>query len=146
MSQEQEPSLSDDVERIDRNVDAIGLRVKELGERVDQLEYVVERLVADLPTQKRSKREKMAAVVRHAVKHGNRGPGGVSVTKAGAAGAADCSKRHALNLFDDLGEQFPWAEKETHDGQARLTVDMGGEDAETFIGRITDAFPEVAEE
>lgn len=118
---------------------------EELNERVDQLEYTIEQLVTDLPTQKKSKREKMAAIVRYAVENGGKTPRGVNISKEAAAGAANCSPRHVLNLFGDLDEQFQWAHKVT-EPRASLGIDLGGEDRETFLEDVAQSFPEVARE
>lgn len=121
-------------------------RIDQLEERMDQLEHGWAQLVTDLPTSKRSKREKMYAVCSYAIENGRTWSGGASVSRDAAAGAADCSTRHALNLFDDLDEEFAWAEKDVSGDQGKLTIDTGDRSTAAFLELLTSAFPEVDEE
>lgn len=118
---------------------------EELNERVEHLHDVIAQLVTDLPTSKKSKREKMAAIVDHAVKNGSTTPKGVNITKDAAAGAASCTPRHALNLFTEMDEQFEWAVKITTP-RAKLGIDFDEREADEFLRDLSREFPEVTVE
>lgn len=131
--------------KVRQRVTALEEENEELHERIDHLHDTITQLVTDLPTSKKTKREKMAAIIRYAVKNGVTTPRGVNISKEAAAGAASCSPRHVLNLFDDLDEQFEWAHKIT-EPTASLGIDFGDRDADTFLQDVSQAFPEVSRE
>lgn len=120
-------------------------RIDELEERMDQIEHGFGQVVTDLPTTKRGKREKMYAVVAHAVENGKQGTNGVTISRDAAAGAAGCSDRHALNLFDDLEDGYEWANKDLSRSQARLKIELGDRSTSAFMDALTADFPEATE-
>lgn len=121
-------------------------KIEQIEERMDQLEHGWAQLVTDLPTSKQSKREKLYSVVEYAIENGRTWSGGAMVTKDAAAGAADCSPRHALNLFNDLERQFEWAEKDISGDQAKLKIDKGDRETAAFLDMVTTVFEGVDEQ
>lgn len=114
-------------------------------ERIEQLEYTIDQLVTDLPTQTRSKREKLGAIVRRVAEDAPDGAIRSTINRDKAAGVADCTNRHALNLFDELGETFDWATYVPDKSPAILRIEFGEQGAAAFIDQIAAEFPEVEE-
>lgn len=151
---DQESTFDEEVERIDGNVEGLWntvgrleTKIDQLSERVDQQQYVIDQLVTDLPTQTLTKREKKAKILKRVAKDA---PGNVtagSITRDKAAGAADCSGRHARTLFQELASSWGWATyKPDGDPQARLAVKFGDGGAEAFLEQLAEIFPEVRQE
>lgn len=150
---EQESDLDTEIGRIDGNVNALGRRIERLGQemeelrqRVEQLEHVNNRLVTDLPTNKQSKSEKLVAICCRASEDAPNGAYRGSISRDLAAGAADCGKRHALNLFDDLAAIFDGVSKNTTKAEAdqtHLDIVFGEDGPAGFLEQVHKEFPEV---
>lgn len=116
-------------------------RMTALEERIERLETRVDTLNTDLPTSTRSKREKCFDIVRRVVTDTEDNAVRGAIGKKKAAGVADCSERHALNLFETIAEH-EWATKNTAkagEDETKLELEFG-DDQDAFLAQARNAF------